>query len=490
MSVLSFNEFAKQLVHLRLVNAGELQQCLESLPAEEKTTDRLLDVLERGSLLTTYQINKIRKGDTDGLVLGNAKLLYRNGSGSFARVFRAVTLDSGEMIGVKVLRKRWAEDPRSLAQFHREAELLKPLRHPNIVPIYEVGFTEGYHFFTMEFVVGGNLADMIKIRKLKPIDATRIALDLAEGLGYALSKGISHRDLKKSNVLLAIDGQAKLVDFGLAADPALQPGSKKKRAQRSLDYATLEDNTGAPPNDHRSDLYFLGTIYYELLAGNPPFPHAKTREERQQFSRHWNAKPIETVKPDLPFYLIEAVNRLMHLSPDSRHQTPQEACHELRHVLEQLGLANGSEVDANQPTSDSPASHAEDTGPTVMFVERRPEQQQLLREFFTERGFRVLLLGDLQRALNRLESSPPDCLVIMGGSVGNEILTGFSQSIQRAEGRAVAQIAVLSKEQTAWKRRMELNVTETARVLGHPIVLGDLQREIKIALEALHGAGQ
>ncbi len=488
MADLSLNEFAKQLVQLQLIETGQLRQCIEELPASLQTPAGAIDALERRGLLTTYQTNKLRKGTTDGLVLGDAKLLYRNGSGSFARVFRAVSLKTGDMLGVKVLRQRWADDPEAIAQFHREAKLLKPLRHPNIVPIFEIGAEGDYHFFTMEFVVGGNLGDMMKIRgDLTPADATRCACGIAQGLKYALTKGLSHRDLKKTNVLLATDGQAKLVDFGLAADEALQPGGKKKRAARSLDYATLEDNTGAPPNDPRSDLYFLGAIYYELLAGTSPFSKAKTREERQQFSRYWNAKPLNTVKPGLPSYVIDAVDRLMHLTPDARHQTPDEVVGELNHVLERLGEKPGA-PEAASP--DAPSAINEDEEPTVMFVENRPEQQQLLRDFFTSRGFRVLLLGDLQRAINRLASSPPDCLVMMGGSIGSEILTGFKESIRRSQGRPVAHIAVLSKDQTAWKKRLDPSVTETARVMTHPIVLGDLRREIEDALSARHGVTQ
>ena len=486
MAALSFNEFAKQLVRLRLVDSDELQQGLSALPTAQKTADALLDALERRSLLTTYQTNKLRKGESSGLVLGNSKLLYRNGSGSFARVFRAVSLDSDEMVGVKVLRQRWADDPEALAQFHREARLVKPLKHPNIVPIYEIGAEADWHFFTMEFIVGGNLSDMIKIRgTLEPAEATRVALDIAEGLRYALAKGISHRDLKSSNVLLTTDGQAKLVDFGLAADEALQPGGKKKRAQRSVDYATVEDNTGAPANDPRSDLYFLGTIYFELLTGVPPYPRARTREEREQFSRHWNAKPIDTVKPHLPNDIVEIVNRLMHLNPGSRYQGPEEAANELRHALEKLETHT---LNRSPASEDASSTIVDDSEPTVMFVERRPEQQLLLREFFTSRGFRVLLMSDLQRALNRLESSPPDCLVLMGGSVGAEILSGFTESIQRTQGRPIAQVAVLSKEQTGWLGRLETSVSDTARVLGHPIVLGDLKREIEEALAARNRA--
>ncbi len=286
MAAPSLNEFAKQLLHLRLADAGELQQCLGELPTALRTTDGLIDAMERRNLLTTYQANKLRKGDTNGFVLGDAKLLYRNGAGTFARVFRAVSLETGDMLGVKVLRQRWAEDPEAVAQFHREAKLLQPLRHPNLVPIFDVGIVENYHYFTMEFVVGGNLGDMMKIRgAVNPADATRIARDIAEGLRYSSTKGLTHRDLKKTNVLLATDGKAKLVDFGLAADEALKPGGTKKRAARSVDYATLEDNTGAPPNDPRSDIYFLGSIYYELLSGESPFPGTKSREERKEFSR-------------------------------------------------------------------------------------------------------------------------------------------------------------------------------------------------------------
>ena len=180
MAAPSLNEFAKQLLHLRLADAGELQQCLGELPTALRTTDGLIDAMERRNLLTTYQANKLRKGDTSGFVLGDAKLLYRNGAGTFARVFRAVSLETGDMLGVKVLRQRWAEDPEAVAQFHREAKLLQPLRHPNLVPIFDVGIVENYHYFTMEFVVGGNLGDMMKIRgAVDPADATRIARDIA-----------------------------------------------------------------------------------------------------------------------------------------------------------------------------------------------------------------------------------------------------------------------------------------------------------------------
>ena len=148
-------------------------------------------------------------------------------------------------------------------------------------------------------------------------------------------------------------------------------------------------------------------------------------------------------------------------------------------MIQRLESSSGSDTNS--------AAATEDNEPTLLFVENRPPQQELIRDFFTSRGFRVLLVGDLQRALNRLNSSPPDCLVMMGGAIGPELITGFKESAQRTDGRPIAQIAVLSKEQSAWENRLSASVSETARVMAHPIVLGDLKREIESALAACPG---
>ena len=508
MSSQSLNEYAKLLGRLRLVDSNDLQQCLDALPQSARNAEGLSAALQRQNLLTNFQVKKLEKGDTSGLVLGDAKLLYRSGSGTFARVYRAVSIDTGEMLGVKVLRQRWVTDPDAVAQFHREAELIKPLRHPNIVPIYDVSVDGEHHFFTMEFVIGGNLKDISKARgKISYLEATRMARDIAErfgasnaktevseigvlqtslfgraardiaeGLRYALTKGTSHRDLKRTNVLLGTDGRGQLVDFGLAADEALTPGNqKKKKAQRSLDYATLEDGSGAPPNDPRSDLYFLGTIYFELLSGQHPYPRAKSREERQQFSRYWNAQPITNIDPHVPTFVVEIVEKLMHLNADFRYQSAEEALVDLKHALERL------ETDSSD-TDQTDDAKKDDHETTLMFVEQRTDQQKLVREYFTSRGFRVLLVSDMQRALNRLRTAPPDCLVLMGGSVGQQIIEGFKTAAAQSQGRPPAIIAVLSKEQTGWKGRLDDSLSPTARVVTHPIILGDLRRAIEEAV--------
>src|SRR5690606_35238073 len=131
------------------------------LPITAKAED-LLNALERKHLLTTFQVDRIRKGDIENLVLGGYKLLYRNASGSFARVYRACSVVDGRMVGVKVLRERWSNDRETIDLFRREGEIGQRLKHPNIVPIYGYGRQGNIHYISMEFVEGGNLRDFLK----------------------------------------------------------------------------------------------------------------------------------------------------------------------------------------------------------------------------------------------------------------------------------------------------------------------------------------
>ncbi|HAH47796.1 MAG TPA: serine/threonine protein kinase, partial [Planctomycetaceae bacterium] len=208
-----------ELVSMRLVSQQDMDACLQELQEKSTDEDQLIRLLERRNLITSFQAGRLKSNELDGLVLGDNKLMYQNASGSFARVYRAASLKDGRMVGVKVLRQRWAQDPDTVKMFHREAEVCKQFQHKNIVAIYDVGVQDETHFFTMEFVEGGNLRDFITIRKkLSPIEAINYTVDICEGLEYANRLGYTHRDMKPTNVLMSIQGVAKLIDFGLAGD--------------------------------------------------------------------------------------------------------------------------------------------------------------------------------------------------------------------------------------------------------------------------------
>lgn len=468
MSFSTVDELGNTLVGLRLVEPQQLRECLFQLPAAGGPP-ALLRSMEQKGYLTSYQIGRLEKGETDGLVVNGYKLLYRNAAGSFARVFRAQSVADGRMVGLKVLRQRLCSDPQAVQLFLREGEVGKRLIHRNIVPIYEVGSDRGQHYFSMEFVEGGNFRDFLKIRKkLSPEEATRYILDMAEGLSYALSQGYTHRDLKLTNVLISSQGVAKLVDFGLAGDEATL-ARMGDDMQRAVEYAALEKGTGAAPNDPRSDLYFLGAIYYELLTGTAPYEPTRSREERKQFSRYSNIRPVSSVDPAIPREVAEIVTRLMHTNPSERYQTPAEVVRDLKSAV-----GGESEAAAEQ------AGPERGSIPTILCIESRPKQQDVLREYFSKRGFRVLVLSDLQRGLHRISQNPPDCVMLMGEPLGDGILGAYQEAVQRARKSGTPVISVLAEKQNPLRDRMP--ETDTARVLVQPVTLRDLRREISRAI--------
>src|SRR6478735_6327778 len=202
MSFSTLAELQSFLLQWKIIDPAQMQECLAAIQLQAAGIDTLIVELERRHLLTPYQVSKLKKRETDGLRVGPYKLLYRNASGSFARVFRGVSTEDGGMVGIKILRQRWAENPRTVSLFRREGELGKRLKHKNIVPIYEVGSDGNQHYLTMEFVEGGNLRELLKIRKKFSADESmRYTMDIAEGLEYALKLGLTHRDMKLTNVL-------------------------------------------------------------------------------------------------------------------------------------------------------------------------------------------------------------------------------------------------------------------------------------------------
>ena len=192
-------------------------------------------------------------------------------------------------MAVKVLRRRFADDPEQADRFYREGEMGATLQHPNIVPIMEVATQGGQRtYMVMKFIEGRNLREFIKIRKkFEPAEATRLVADVAAGLSYAFERGICHRDLKMSNVLVSSRGQAMLVDFGLAAADknVSDDASTNSPNPRTIDYAGLERATGVRKDDPRSDIYFLGCIFYHMLTGKPPIYETKDRIQRLSKSR-------------------------------------------------------------------------------------------------------------------------------------------------------------------------------------------------------------
>lgn len=464
----AFRSLVKDLVRRELVSKAQIEECLPELTRKEERGKELLKVLMSKQYLTPFQVERIKRLDIDTLVLGGHKLLYENAAGSFARVYRGQTIKTGQTIGLKVLRNRWAEDKDTVELFRREAQIGQGLKHDNIVPIYDVGEERGQYFFTMEFVEGGNLKDFIKIRgKIEPLEAIRYVTDMARGLEYALSKGLTHRDLKTTNVLMSSTGVAKLIDFGLAADDEIVKKVGDHKFQQALEYTTLEKGTEAPKNDPRSDLFFLGAIFYEMLAGTPPYAKTKSREERKQISRYRDLKPLLVTDPTCPAMVADVVERLLHINPSERFQSPTDLINELIMLRQRLTIA------ANEKKAGNSGANMM---PTILCVETRDKHQNVLRDYLGKRGFRVLILSNPDRAVARLETNPPQCMVMMGDSI-EQIEHHYKLAFNLAAKSNVNLLLVLGSQQQQMVAR--LPHSETARIVVQPIALRDLRQEIE-----------
>src|SRR5262245_22865913 len=163
-------------IKLGLVGEDQVRECLIELDDAKAPGEEMIRALERKRIITSFQGNKVRKGDLDGYFLGGYRLLYKIASGSFGRVYRGDDPRSGQVVAIKVLRNKWTMDKQKIDLFLREGELGMTIRHPNIVSVLAVNQDSktGQYFIVMDFVEGGNLRDLLQIRKkLSPEEALR-----------------------------------------------------------------------------------------------------------------------------------------------------------------------------------------------------------------------------------------------------------------------------------------------------------------------------
>ena len=182
-------------VKLDLVSEAAAEEAFRAGGGESTDIAAFGQTLVRRELLTGYQLERLLRGETTGYFYGRAKVLYQVGAGAFARVYRAAHRDTGGMLAVKVLRKRFSDNPAKQAAFQREGEMGRTLRHPHIVAVEDVGQDGGSTYLTLEFIEGQTLRQLVKIRGA--IDLPR-ALDLTRqmlsGLDYAHRRGVTDND--------------------------------------------------------------------------------------------------------------------------------------------------------------------------------------------------------------------------------------------------------------------------------------------------------
>ncbi len=266
------------------------------------------------------------------------ELAARLGSGGTASVWRAKDTTNGDAVAVKLLHVDAADNPEVLARFEREARLLAAIDHPNVVALRDRGSHDDRPFLVFDLVEGESLRERLRRSGPLPLlEATAIAEQLANGLAAAHAARLVHRDLKPANVLIAPDGHVKLADFGIARaleEPGItQPG----RVLGTGEYVSPEQALGRPL-DARSDLYALGVVLFEMLAGRPPFRGTGFADVA---ARHVRTAPpsLADVRPEAPRALVALVASLLAKTPDGRPGSAVIARDQLRTVMREVALA-------------------------------------------------------------------------------------------------------------------------------------------------------
>jgi beta-lactam-binding protein with PASTA domain/predicted Ser/Thr protein kinase len=257
------------------------------------------------------------------------------GSGGMAEVYRARDGLLGREVALKVLSHRLSTDSSFVERFRREAQAAANLNHPNIVSLYDYGSDNGTYFIVMEYIDGRPLSDIIG--ESGPLLAERsaeIASDVARALHRAHESGLVHRDIKPANIMVTSTAQTKVTDFGIAR--ALVADGEQTVTQTGMvigtaSYLSPEQAQGNPV-DARSDVYSLGCVLYEMLAGRAPFAGDSPLSIAYKHVRE-DPEPPSTVNPDVPRALDAIVLKAMSKNPDNRYATATEMDEDLQRFL-------------------------------------------------------------------------------------------------------------------------------------------------------------
>lgn len=251
------------------------------------------------------------------------------GRGGMAFVYLAIQESFGREVALKILAPDHAQDKEFSERFLREARIISQLVHPNIVTVYDVGVHEGYHYLSMEYIRGRDLQQACRsLSKHRIINTIR---DVAKALEYAHQKGYVHRDVKPENIMLHDDGRVVLMDFGIARGSDTTLNMTKTGRAIGTPYYMSPEQTKGQPVDHRSDLYSLGVVLYQMLAGYVPFDADSAIAVG---IKHVSA-PIPQLTDSMRF-LQPIINTCMSKNPAHRYQHASELIHVLEAIPEDM----------------------------------------------------------------------------------------------------------------------------------------------------------
>jgi serine/threonine protein kinase/Tfp pilus assembly protein PilF len=269
-----------------------------------------------------------------GNTISHYKVIEKLGEGGMGTVYLAEDLQLKRKVALKFLPHELIRDTETRTRFVYEAQAASALDHPNIGTIYEINESEENAFIAMAYYDGGTLLDKIRQKELSIEQAIKITMCIAEGIQKAHNKNIVHRDIKPANILFSEDGEPKVIDFGLAKFLGQSILSRTGTTVGTIAYMSPEQAMGKKI-DHRTDIWALGVILYEILAGENPF---KGEYDQAMMYSIVNEDPefISKIRPDVPLEVEKIIDRALNKNPEKRFQSMQEMWEALRDSISDI----------------------------------------------------------------------------------------------------------------------------------------------------------
>jgi serine/threonine protein kinase len=328
--------FGKMALDQGLCTDEELHRSLEELQSRRNDTPAMLkDLMVELGYITETQAERLKASikETKAAVhqIPGYKILGKLGAGAMAVVYKARQLSLDRTVAIKVLPKRFSENPEYVERFYKEGQAAAKLNHNNIVQAFDVGEAGGYHYFVMEYVEGKTLHDDISAGKIfTEEEALDIVIQVAHALAHAHARGLIHRDVKPKNIMIDNSGVVKLADMGLAratTDIELAR-TEAGKAYGTPYYIAPEQIRGRIDIDGRADIYGLGATFYHLVTGRVPFMADDPEEVMRRHLRE-QLIPPDHINTALSAGVSEVIEVMMAKRKEDRYNNADELLEDL-----------------------------------------------------------------------------------------------------------------------------------------------------------------